>query len=131
MGSEYVISMLMLHSLSPNGRRLVEEFYTGDPYTVDIKLDKDSSNRSVEIVNAYLKTMGLRLRFIKRKKRKEKAISFKALNFTQDAKKNALFFNTEPGFDFVEDAKQRAEYAEKRKKKALRFNAIKFFDNPQ
>lgn len=128
MGSEYVISMLMLHSLSPNGRRLVENFYTGDPYTVDIKLDQDSSNRSVEIVNAYLKTMGLKLKFVKRKKRKAKAIRFNAINFESDSKKPALFFNTEPNFDFVKDAQERAEYQERKKKKALRFNALKFFD---
>lgn len=131
MGSEYVVTTLMLHSLSPNGRRLVEAFYTGDPYTVDIKLDQDSSNRSVEIVNAYLKTMGLRLKFIKRKKCKAKAVKFNVLNFSPDVKKPAVFFNNEDNFDFVSDFKQRIEYQEKKKKKVLRFDAIKFWDDPQ
>lgn len=131
MGSEYVVTTLMLHSLSPNGRRLVEAFYTGDPYTVDIKLDKDSSNRSVEIVNAYLKTMGLKLKFFKRKKSKQKVANFHAVNFDPDAKKPAVFFNTEEGFDFVKDFEERREYQERKKKKAVRFNAIKFWDNPQ
>ena len=39
MGSEYVVLNLMLHSLSPHGRRLVEQMFTGDPYDVDIRID--------------------------------------------------------------------------------------------
>lgn len=62
---EIVVINLLLHSLSPKGRRLAEELLTGDPFNVDIRLDEDSSNRSVEILNAYLLTMGLEFRFHK------------------------------------------------------------------
>ena len=81
MGVEYVVTNLMLHSLSPHGRRLVEAMYTGDPFNVDIKLDKNSSNREVEILNAYLKTMGLRLTFYKTKKRKPPLMMIEPISF--------------------------------------------------
>lgn len=69
MGAEYVISNLMIHSVSPQARRLVESALTGNPYHVDIVLDSESRNRNVEILNAYLKTMGLKLTFKKKKKK--------------------------------------------------------------
>lgn len=68
MGFENVITMLMIHSVSPHARRLVEAMFTDDPYLVDIKLDERSSNRSVEILNAYLKAIGYKLEFKKVKK---------------------------------------------------------------
>lgn len=71
MGVEYVISTLMIHSLSPEGRRLVKKMLTGDPYHVDIQLDSKSKNRNAEILNTYLKTRGLRIVFEKRKKKLE------------------------------------------------------------
>lgn len=58
-----VITALMIYSASPIGRRLTEEMLTGDPFNVDIKLNADAKNRNVEILNSYLKTMGLRLVF--------------------------------------------------------------------
>ena len=68
IGADAVVANMMIHSLSPQGRRLVEQMYTGDPFNIDIKLDSDSKNRSAEIANTYLKTIGRRLVFIKRKK---------------------------------------------------------------
>jgi len=69
LGAEVVISNMMIHSLSPLGRRLVEKMYTGDPYKIDIKLDSDSSNRQAEIANTYLKAIARRLIFEKKKKK--------------------------------------------------------------
>ena len=69
IGVDAVITNMMIHSLSPQGRRLVEQMYTGDPFHIDIKLDSDSKNRSAEIANTYLKAIGRRLKFIKRKKK--------------------------------------------------------------
>ena len=74
MGADYVISNLMIHSVSPQARRLVQKFLTGDPYHVDIKLDSDSKNRNVEILNTYLKSIGYRIVFEKRYKKKKKVI---------------------------------------------------------
>lgn len=58
---EQVIQVLMLLSSSPGARRLCEQLLTGDPLSMDIKLDDKSTSRSAELAAAYLKTMGLRL----------------------------------------------------------------------
>ena len=75
LGAENVVYTLMIHSVSPQARRLVESALTGDPYSVNIILNSDSKNRSAEILNAYLKTMGLRLVFKKIKKKKTKLMT--------------------------------------------------------
>jgi len=74
LGMETVIINLMLHSTSPHGRRLAEDLLTGNPFDINIKLDENSTNRSVEILNAYFKTMGLRLVFERRYKEVEHPI---------------------------------------------------------
>lgn len=73
LGPEFIAQNLMLYSTSPNARRLTEQLLTGDAFNIDIKLDSNSKSRSVEILNAYLKTMGLRLIFIKKPKKKKPA----------------------------------------------------------
>ena len=83
MGSEVVIANMMIHSISPQGRRLVEQMYTGDPFHVDVKLDSDSKNRSAEIANTYLKTIGRRLVF-KKKLKKVKKLVITPIIFDQD-----------------------------------------------
>ena len=70
LGAELVVQMLMLYSTSPHARRLTSQMLTGDAFNIDVKLDKDSTNRNVEILNVYLKTMGLRLAFRKIPKKK-------------------------------------------------------------
>ena len=70
MAVELIIQVLMLLSSSPGGRRLHEQLLTGDPFSQDVKLDSDSKSRSVEIINAYLKTIGLKLVFEKVPKKK-------------------------------------------------------------
>lgn len=65
IGAEAVINNLMLHSVSPQGRKLVEQMYTCNPYEINIKLDMNSKNRVAEVVNTYLKAIGLRLVFAK------------------------------------------------------------------
>lgn len=69
MGSEALVMNLMILSLSPQGRRKVEDLLTKDPYDINITLDNDSRNRSVEILNAYLKALGLRIVFSKKRKK--------------------------------------------------------------
>lgn len=128
LGDEHVIINLLLSSLSPHGRRLVEKFYTEDPFDVDIKLDKDSSNRSAETVNTYLKTIGLRIEFYKVKKSRVSALTFHALSFDQDALKPAIFFNDEKDFDFLADSIERENRRLEGKGKGK--EAIRFDDNP-
>ncbi len=65
LGMQFVIMNLMLYSSSPQARRLFEQLLIGDPYNIDIKLDKNSKNRNAEIINALLKTMGLEIIFKK------------------------------------------------------------------
>jgi hypothetical protein len=75
IGMEYVVTNLMVHSVSPQARRLVEQMLTDDPFEINIELDKESTNRNVEIVNAYLKTKGLRLEFKKVIKKPQPMVS--------------------------------------------------------
>lgn len=63
LGAELVVQMLMLYSTSPHARRLTDQMLTGDPFNIDVKLDNNSTNRNAEILNVYLKTMGLKLTF--------------------------------------------------------------------
>ena len=65
LGMEYVISILMIHSVSPRARRLCEKMLTGDPFDIDIRLDDESTNRNVEILNTYFKAKGIKLTFEK------------------------------------------------------------------
>lgn len=68
MGMETVIINLMIYSVSPKARRLCEQMLTGNPFDTNIRLDSEASNRSVEILNAYLKSMGYEIIFKKRLK---------------------------------------------------------------
>ena len=69
LGPEMVVANLMIHSISPQGRRLVEQMYTMYPFSIDIRLNSDSRNRSAEITNIRMKVIGQRLRFEKIKKK--------------------------------------------------------------
>lgn len=118
MGVDYVISNLMIHSISPQARRLVEQLYTCDPFVIDIKLNSDSRNRSAEIANTYLKTIGRRLVFEKRKKVKQK-ITICPIVFTQDPITKPIEFvpeDLQEGFDYEKDFEERQELAMKKKK---------------
>lgn len=75
IGMQYVVMNLMLYSSSPQARRLFEQLLIGDPYNIDIKLDKNSKNRNAEIINALLKTMGLKLVFEKVPKVKKQMVT--------------------------------------------------------
>lgn len=96
LGAEYVITNLMIHSVSPHARRLTEQMFTDNPFHIDIKLDSESTNRSAEIVNTYLKTIGRRLVFKKIKKfRYELSISPIVFNDYRKANPNivpAIYF---------------------------------------
>lgn len=95
IGTDIVVMNLMLYSLSPIGRRLVEELYTGDPFDIDIRLNTKAKNRSVEQLNAKLKTMGYRFVFRKKRKIIKNAFTIGAISFgggtpeeIEEAKKN-------------------------------------------
>jgi hypothetical protein len=118
LGAEYVISNLMIHSTSPQARRLVEQFYTGDPFAVDIKLNSDSKNRSAEIANTYLKTVGRRLLFIKKKKKIDR-ITISPISFMKDPVIRPISFvpkQIADGFDYEKDFTDRQKLNKKRSK---------------
>lgn len=127
LGADVVVSNLMIHSTSPQGRRLVEQMYTGDPFQIDIKLDSDSKNRSAEIANTYLKTIGRRLVFIKRKKQRTK-VTMCPITFDHDPVEYPISFvpnQIREGFDYEKDFKERQElYA--RMKEAGAISPVEF-----
>ena len=83
LGAEVVVANLMIHSISPQGRRLVEQMYTCYPFSIDIRLDSDSKNRSAEIANIRMKVIGRRLKFEKIKK-KYNTMTYCPIKFTRD-----------------------------------------------
>lgn len=106
LGAELVVQMLMLYSASPGARRLTEQLLTGDPFNIDVKLDQNSKNRNVEILNVYLKTLGLRLRFKKVPKVLEKPMLIDPMLFYDDPHRLVEPFyhiNPEEKFDIEEE----------------------------
>lgn len=81
VGMEHVLSILMIHSVSPQARRLTEQMLTDNPYDIDIKLDDNSINRTAQIANIYLKVMGYRLKFTKKLKRPVRGVLTKGVTY--------------------------------------------------
>ena len=128
IGADAVITNMMIHSLSPQGRRLVEKMYTGDPFHIDIKLDSNSRNRSAEIAATYLKTIGRRIIFIKSKKVRKK-VAIPAFYFDHDPVTYPISFVSEQdreGFDYEKDFKDREK--ERKSARAKRIKSPLLFD---
>lgn len=105
LGAELVVQMLMLYSASPSARRLTSSMLTDDPFNVDVKLDMESKNRNVEILNVYLKTMGLKLVFEKIPKKKTTSISICPIEFYNGPNNGnnidpMIIFNKDENADF-------------------------------
>ena len=125
---EVVISNMMIHSLSPQGRRLVEQMYTGDPFNIDVKLDSDSKNRSAEIANTYLKTVGRKLVFLKKPKVR-KAITICPVLFEKAPFRPAVTFVSEEyraEHDFVKEYYDNCAL-EREKREAGAKPAVEFY----
>ena len=128
IGADAVITNMMIHSLSPQGRRLVEKMYTGDPFHIDIKLDSNSRNRSAEIAATYLKTIGRRIIFIKSKKVRKK-VAIPAFYFDHDPITYPISFVPEQdrkGFDYEKDFKDREK--ERKSARAKKVKSPLLFD---
>lgn len=124
MGTDAVIGNLMIHSLSPSARRQVEELYTGDPYDIDIHLNPDAKNRSVEKLNARLKTMGYKIVFRKRKRVYTPAIKINAISF-MNGKREAVSFNSK-NYDFKRWYRIQKEKEDILKRCAVVIPAVEF-----
>ena len=113
LGMEYVLSILMIHSVSPQARRLAEQMLTDNPYDIDIKLDENSVNRSAQIANIYLKVMGYRLRFLKKLKRPKRGVLVKGITYhwgDKDLRRGVMYVSDqEKGFDIEKDLKHAEE----------------------
>ena len=127
LGAELVVSNLMIHSISPQGRRLVEQMYTCYPFSIDIKLDSDSKNRSAEIANVRMKVIGRRLRFDKIKKKYNK-LTYCPIKLTRDPIRTPLRIVPEDqreGYDYEAALKKREEERKYRMEKC--HSPIKFY----
>lgn len=127
LGVEKVIINLMINSASPHGRRLTEKLLTDDPFNIDIRLDDNAKNRGVEILNTYLKTIGLELRFDKIPKcvnpaMIRNAIEYSAMNYTSTLT-NPIWFCSKDEYIDV----SYLELAELYKRQAILFTPIEFF----
>lgn len=127
MGTDIVIGNLMIYSLSPRARRLSEELYTGDPYDVNIRLDSKSKNRSVEKLNARLKTMGYRLTFKKVKRVYKQAVTIQPLRFFDNPPEGveAIKFH-DKDYDFDHYYKTLDEIKDLRKRSPFLIHALSF-----
>lgn len=76
IGDDINVIMLMLYSTSPIGRRSIEDLLTKNPNDINITLSADAKSRSAEIVNTYLKSIGLKLSFKKVPKKYEEALLY-------------------------------------------------------
>lgn len=95
MGTQVVVENLMIHSTSPQARRLTESFIEGDPYTIDIKLDGTCKSRSAEKAKVYLKAMGYAIKFYKVPKKKKRLFEI-ATPVTLPGEKPKLFSYDHP-----------------------------------
>jgi hypothetical protein len=112
MGPEYVEELLMLHSLSTEGRKRAEGLYYGDPYNIDIKLDMTARNRAAEINAVYLKCIGRRLVFKKTRKHRYKE-PIVPIYFDKDPVKPVLFFRKDADFDPVKLPEEMQAFRDK------------------
>lgn len=82
VGTDISYEEFMLCSSSPMGRRQHQELLTGDPFKFNIELDENSTSLTADIGQAYMKTLGERLRFIKIKKFKKRPMMIMPLTYT-------------------------------------------------
>ena len=98
IGNTVNVMMLMLYSSSPHARRLTKKLLTDSPFKVNLKLDKESKSRKAEIFNVMLKAIGMKMVFIKRKKKKVAAF----------IRTNPVFkYLTEKEIKFLEENKDK------------------------
>lgn len=74
---QFTVEALMMLSTAPTARRMMKQLLIGDPFDRNIVLDENARSRNVEIANAYLKCLGLKLEFKKVPKTPKKLIDVK------------------------------------------------------
>ena len=134
LGMETFIKILLIYSLSPQARENMEKLWTDDPYEIDIELGPNCRNRSVEILNAYFKTIGLRIVFEKHEKETHYPITFNPVMFKDKCsmdKMYEVFKIMDPNIkiDPVKNFEKSTELIEKFNKSPIRFYPMVFFDD--
>lgn len=129
LGAELVVQMLMIYSTSPHARRLTEALLTDDPFNIDIKLDMESKNRNVEILNAYLKSMGLKLVFTRHPKKKTISMEIYPMIFNRPPEDKLTspftFFDKNEKLDWKEEAERHIK--ERDTKSPIEIYPMRFF----
>lgn len=114
LGVDIVVQMLMLYATSPLARDAYEKLMTGDPFNIDVKLDDTSSNRSAEIVETYLKTIGKRIVFRKVPKKKINPVTIDPIVYDDPGRIEPITFLdkriAQSTFDYLD--KEKAEKGE-------------------
>lgn len=119
-GMDVVVAILMTHSVSPHARRLVEKLLIDDPYDINVKPDETASNRNVEILNAYLKTMGLRLVFRKKPKKRTQVVSIPVVSMIQKPMtKVVTMLDKNQNLDYLEELYKRQDELEEKQKNSV------------
>ncbi len=128
-GIENVISTLMIHSVSPQARRLVEQMLTDDPYDIDIKLSDNAINRTAQIANIYLKTMGYRLKFIKIKKKVQHGILKKGMLYEWDKKplqRGMKYISEDENYDWETNYNHMVDVEDDFNKRAMTYRGMDY-----
>lgn len=128
LGMETFVTALLIYALSPQARDETEDLWTKDAYNIDIKLGSDCKNRSVEVINAYFKEIGLRLVFEKHYKEKKTPITFAPIK-EYEITGRPLFavYAKDEKIDPYEYLKKADEYLQN--KYPIKFAPIRFGDD--
>lgn len=116
LGIDYMYPEFMLKSSSPKARRAHKKLLTGDPFEFEIDIDEDCTSQSAEIGQAYLKTIGLKYRFIKIEKFKKRPISMIPMTLTVPTRKRVMYILPE---ELKKDKEKAIEYVKKIQKRDL------------
>lgn len=92
IGTDIVYEEFMLSSSSPMGRREHKQLLTGDPFEFNVELKEDCTSLSADIGQAYLKTIGERIRFIKIRKFKRRPMIRQVVAILPKRKQNVVYF---------------------------------------
>lgn len=131
LGASLVVQMLMLYSTSPHARRLTDKLMTDDPFNIDVQLDDNSVNRNAEILNVYLKEIGLRLKFIKREKKKINPILIDPIVYDTSGvlKEPIVYYGKEIPWEIIErDVNKQIERDKNKLVNPIEIYPILFFD---
>ena len=91
LGIDYMYPEFMLTSSSPMARRLHEKLLVGDPFEFNIELTEDCTSQSADIGQAYLKTIGLKYRFIKLRKFQKQTVFQEVVTIEPRPPKTVVF----------------------------------------